>query len=84
MTLQGILIICLVGGIAGWLAGLVVKGFGFGLLGNIILGIVGAFVGAWALGKLGIAIGGGLVGSIINAMIGAILVLVVIKLIKKA
>jgi uncharacterized membrane protein YeaQ/YmgE (transglycosylase-associated protein family) len=84
MTLQGILIICVVGGIAGWLAGLIVKGFGFGILGNIILGIIGAFVGAWALGMLGIAIGGGLVGSIINAMIGAILVLVLIKLIKRA
>ena len=42
MTLQGILIICLIGGIAGWLAGLIVKGFGFGIVGNIIIGIIGA------------------------------------------
>ena len=83
MTLQGILIMCLVGGIAGWLAGMIVKGFGFGIFGNIIIGIIGAFVGGWVLGTMGIAIGGGLVGGILNAMIGAILVLVVIGLFKK-
>ena len=84
MTLQGLLIVCVIGGIAGWLAGMIVKGFGFGIVGNIILGIIGAFVGAWALGMLGLTIGGGIVGSIINAMIGAVLVLVLVKLIKKA
>ena len=84
MTLQGLLIILVIGAVAGWLAGMIVKGFGLGLVGNIILGIVGAFVGGWVLAKLGIVSGGGLIGSIINAMIGAILVLLVIGLIKRA
>jgi uncharacterized membrane protein YeaQ/YmgE (transglycosylase-associated protein family) len=84
MTLESLLIICLIGGIAGWLAGVIVKGHGFGVLGNIVVGIVGAFVGSWALGMLGIAIGGGMIASIINAVIGAVLVLFLIGLIKRA
>ena len=71
MSLESILIICLIGGIAGWLAGLIMKGRGFGILGNIVIGILGAFVGSWVLGALGIAIGGGVVAAIINALIGA-------------
>lgn len=84
MGLHGLLVTLLVGGIAGWLAGLIMKGRGFGLLGDIVVGVIGAFAGRWALGLLGIAIGGGLFGAIINAVIGAVLVLFVIKLIRKA
>ena len=84
MALQTLLIICLIGAIAGWLAGVIVKGHGFGVLGNIVVGIVGAFVGSWALGMLGIAIGGGIIASIINAVIGAVIVLFLIGLIKRA
>ncbi len=84
MSLESLLIICLIGAIAGWLAGVIVKGHGFGVLGNIVVGIVGAFVGSWALGMLGIAIGGGIIASIINAVIGAVIVLFLIGLIKKA
>ena len=50
MDMQSLLITLIIGAIAGWLAGMVVKGFGFGLLGNIVIGIIGAFVGSWALG----------------------------------
>ena len=53
MTLQGLLIICVVGGIAGWLAGMIVKGFGLGLLGNIIVGVIGALILVWAVRVFG-------------------------------
>jgi uncharacterized membrane protein YeaQ/YmgE (transglycosylase-associated protein family) len=73
-----------VGAIAGWLAGLIVKGGGFGLIGNIVIGIVGAVVAGWLLPQLGIELGTGIVRAIINAAIGAIIVLVIIALIRRA
>ncbi len=83
MTLESLIILLLVGGIAGWLAGLLMKGRGFGILGNIVVGIVGAFVGSFVLGLLGVAIGGSIVASIINAFIGAVILLFLIGLIKR-
>ena len=71
----------LIGAVAGWLAGQIVAGGGFGLIGNIVLGIR-AFVAGWILPKLGLYIGGGVIGAIINAAIGAAIILVVISLIK--
>lgn len=84
MTLESLLIICLIGGIAGWLAGLVMRGRGLGILGNIVIGILGAFIGTFVLGKLGLAIGGGYVAAILNAFIGAVILLFLIGLIKRA
>ena len=84
MAVEAILVILLVGAIAGWLAGLIVRGIGFGLIGNIVVGIVGAFIAAWLLPRIGIMIGGGIVASIINATIGAVVLLVIIGLIKRA
>ena len=84
MDVQSLVIWLIVGGIAGWLAGKVVKGGGFGLVGDIVVGIVGALLAGWLLPQLGIIIGGGLVGAIINAFIGAVILLVVIRLIKRA
>ena len=84
MSLEALIVLIIVGAIAGWLAGIVVKGMGFGLVGNIIVGIVGAFIGSWLLGYLGVHIGGGFVGSIINATIGAVILLFVISLVKRA
>ena len=66
------------------MAGLVVRGFGFGILGNIVVGIVGAIVAGWLLPQLGVRLGAGMVGEIINAMIGAVIVLVVIGLLRRA
>jgi uncharacterized membrane protein YeaQ/YmgE (transglycosylase-associated protein family) len=74
----------IIGAIAGWLAGMFMKGGGFGLLGDIIVGIVGAFLGGWLFGVLGIHIGGGLVGSLIVAFIGAVVLLFLVRLIKRA
>jgi uncharacterized membrane protein YeaQ/YmgE (transglycosylase-associated protein family) len=84
MTLEGLLIIVVVGVLAGWLAGLLVKGSGFGLIGDLIVGVVGAFIGGWLLPRLGISLGVGFIGAIISATIGAVILLVVIKLIRRA
>lgn len=73
-----------VGAIAGWLAGLIVKGGGFGLIGNIVIGIIGAVVAGWLLPQLGINLGTGIVRAIINAVIGGVVVLAIIALIKRA
>jgi len=83
MSVEAIVIVLIVGAIAGWLAGLIVRGAGFGLIGDIIVGIVGAFIAGWLLPRLGIAIGGGFIGSIINATIGAVILLFVIGLIRR-
>lgn len=80
---MGFIVWLIVGGIAGWLAGLVVRGYGFGIIGNIIVGIVGAFIAGWLLPRLGIAIGGGTLGEIINAVIGAIFLLLIVGLIRR-
>ena len=82
---QSLIIWLIVGAIAGWLAGMVVKGGGFGLIGDIIVGIVGGLIAGWLLPQLGIPlIGGGIVGAIIDAFIGAVILLVIIRLIKRA
>ena len=73
-----------VGGIAGWLAGKVMKGGGFGVLMDIVIGIVGAMIGGWVFGMLGIFSGGGLIGSILVAFVGACILLWIVRLIKKA
>jgi uncharacterized membrane protein YeaQ/YmgE (transglycosylase-associated protein family) len=84
METHGIIAWIVIGAIAGWLAGSFVKGGGFGLLGDIVVGIVGAFIGGWLAGVLGIGVGGGLIASIITATIGAIVLLVLLRLVKRA
>ncbi len=80
MTLIWALII---GAIAGWLAGKLVEGGGFGLVGNIVVGIAGGLIGSLLLGWLGIAPGGGTVGSIIGATIGAVVLLMLMRLVRR-
>jgi uncharacterized membrane protein YeaQ/YmgE (transglycosylase-associated protein family) len=80
---MGILAALVIGAIAGWLAGLIVQGFGFGLIWNIVIGIVGAFIGVWLLRQLGVMPGAGFVGSIVNAVIGAVVLLVIVGFIKR-
>ena len=72
------------GAIAGWLAGLIMKGYGFGLIGNIVVGIIGAVIAGWLLPRIGFVLVGGIVAAIINAVIGAVILLFVIGLFKKA
>jgi len=81
---QTLLIWAVVGAVAGWLAGMIVKGGGFGLLGDIVVGIVGAFVGGWLLPRLGVHLGAGFVPVVANATIGAVVLLLLIRLIRRA
>jgi uncharacterized membrane protein YeaQ/YmgE (transglycosylase-associated protein family) len=83
MNIESLLIFALIGAIAGWLAGQIMKGFGFGIIGNIIVGVVGAFIAGIVLPAVGVSIGSGIIGSIIHATIGAILLLFVIGIIKR-
>lgn len=84
MGSHGLIAWLVIGAIAGWLAGSLVKGGGFGIIGDIIVGIIGAFVGGWLAGLLGIHIGGGLISSIITATAGAIVLIVLLRIVKSA
>ena len=79
---ESLLIIMVVGLMAGWLAGEIVQGTGFGIVGDLLIGIAGAFVGNWLLPQLGLHIGSGMISAIIDAAVGALLLLLVIRLIR--
>ena len=74
----------IIGAVAGWLAGQIMKGRGFGLIGNIVVGVIGALLGGWLFGALGISAGGGLIGSLVTALIGAVVLLFVVGLVRRA
>jgi uncharacterized membrane protein YeaQ/YmgE (transglycosylase-associated protein family) len=78
---QSLLVIILVGIVAGYLAGRVMEGGGFGLIGDLLVGLIGAFIGDWLLPRLGIHLGVGIVALIINAFIGAVVLLLLLRLI---
>lgn len=84
MGVESIIIWLIVGAIAGWLAGMVVKGGGFGLIGDIVVGIIGAVIAGWLLPRLGIFIGGVFVAAVIDAFIGAVILLLIIRLVRRA
>ena len=79
---ESLLVILFVGLVAGWLAGEIMRGYGFGLVGDIVIGILGAFIGDWLLPRLGIHLGAGLLAAIINATIGAVVLLLIIRLVR--
>jgi uncharacterized membrane protein YeaQ/YmgE (transglycosylase-associated protein family) len=79
---QSLIVFLIIGAVAGWLAGLVMRGGGFGLLGNIVVGVIGAFVGGFLFRVVGISIGG-LIGSIAMATVGAVVLLFLVGLVKK-
>jgi uncharacterized membrane protein YeaQ/YmgE (transglycosylase-associated protein family) len=78
---QSLLVIIVVGIVAGWLAGRVMEGGGFGLIGDLVVGLIGAFIGDWLLPRLGIHLGVGTVALIINAFIGAVVLLLILRLV---
>ena len=78
---ESLLIIILVGIVAGWLAGKIVDGGGFGLIGDLIVGVLGAFIGDWLLPQLHIHLGVGIVSLIINATLGAIVLLAILRVV---
>ncbi|PNE11427.1 MAG: GlsB/YeaQ/YmgE family stress response membrane protein [Beijerinckiaceae bacterium] len=82
MSNESLLIIVGVGLTAGWLAGQIVQGTGFGIVGDLLIGIVGAFIGSWLLPQLGIHLGSGIIAAIINATIGALILLLIIRLVR--
>lgn len=82
--MDGLLYWIVVGLIGGWLAGVVMKGGGYGIVADIVLGILGAIVGGWIFSMLGIGAGGGLVGGIIVAFIGAVVLVAISRALKRA
>ena len=83
LTAESLLVILLIGAIAGWLAGQIVQGTGFGLVGDIIIGIIGAFIASWLFPQLGLHLGAGIVAQIIAATIGAVLLLLIMRLVRR-
>ena len=83
MPTQNLILFLVVGIIAGWLAGKLMKGSGFGLVGDLVVGVIGAFVGGWLFGVLGITAGGTL-GRLVTAVVGALVLLYLVRLFKKA
>lgn len=84
MGVESLFVFLIVGLVAGWLAGQVVRGGGFGLLGNLVVGVIGAFLAGWLLPRLGFAVGSGFISATVNAFIGAVILLVVLRLVKSA
>ena len=78
---QSLLVIVIVGIVAGWLAGLIVQGGGLGVIGDLVVGVLGAFVGDYLLAHLHVHLANGIVGAIVNATIGAIILLFLLRLV---
>lgn len=83
MAPETIIIWLVIGAVAGWLAGQIVKGGGFGLVGDIVVGIIGSVVAGWLLPRVGLYIGGGFIAEVINALIGAVILLFVVRMVKR-
>ena len=83
MSFFGLLSVLIIGAIAGWLAGRLVTGYGFGLIGNIAVGVVGAFVAQLLFPRIGLGFGGGAISSIVLATLGAVILLGLIRLVKR-
>lgn len=84
MSVTALIWLLLIGLIAGWLAGKVMRGGGFGLVGDMIVGVIGALIGGWLFGLLGIGAGGGLIGQLITAFVGALILIFLLRLIRRA
>src|SRR5271170_2548975 len=82
MSSESLLTILIVGLVAGWLAGQIVQGTGFGLIGDLIIGVAGAFVGGWLLPQLGIHFGSSTISAIVDATIGAVILLLIMRLVR--
>jgi uncharacterized membrane protein YeaQ/YmgE (transglycosylase-associated protein family) len=82
MGTQNLVTFLVVGLVAGWLAGKIMKGSGFGLVGDLVVGVIGSFIGVWVFGFLGVS-AGGLLGLLIASVVGALLLLFVVRLVKR-
>lgn len=79
---QNLITFLVIGLVAGWLAGKIMKGSGFGLVGDLVVGVIGSFIGVWVFGLLGLSAGGPL-GLLIASVVGALLLLFVVRLVKR-
>ncbi|MCA8902418.1 MAG: GlsB/YeaQ/YmgE family stress response membrane protein [Hyphomonas sp.] len=84
MTLESLIIFLFIGAVAGWLSGIVVKGYGFGILGNMVVGILGAFVAGLLFPALNVSLGAGVIGAIAHATLGAVILLLMVRVLKRA
>jgi len=84
METQSIIAMVLIGALAGWLAGMIMKGSGMGFIVNALVGIVGAFVGSYLFGLIGFSVGSGLVGAIITATAGSVVLLFIFGILRKS
>ncbi len=84
MEPNSLIVLLIVGAVAGWLAGLIMGGRGYGVVGNIVLGVIGSFLGGWVFGMLRLSMGRGLIGSIITSTIGAIIVVSLARALRRA
>lgn len=84
MGIESLIAIVIVGTIAGWLAGLIVRGGGMGFLTNMAVGVVGAFIASLVLPGLGLSIGGGILAAVLHATFGAVLLLILLRLVRRA
>ena len=82
MSTEHLLLFLLIGIVAGFLAGKIMRGAGYGLVGDLILGVIGSFIGVWVFGLLSIQ-AGGILGLLVAAVVGALLLLFVLRLVKK-
>jgi uncharacterized membrane protein YeaQ/YmgE (transglycosylase-associated protein family) len=83
MTVETLIIFLVIGAVAGWLAGVLVRGYGFGLVGNMLVGVIGSFIGGWLFTSFHLIHGGGLLGSVIGATAGAVLLLIIVRLFRR-
>jgi uncharacterized membrane protein YeaQ/YmgE (transglycosylase-associated protein family) len=83
MSLEQLLVFLLIGAVAGWLAGLIIKGGGFGLLGNMIIGVLGAVLGGWLFSVLNIDAGNQWVGAFVTAVVGALVLLFLLGMVRR-
>ncbi len=83
MAIGTLIITLLIGAVAGWIASTLIGGIGFGLIGNIVVGVAGAFLAGYLLPVVGVSLADGALGAILHATIGAIIVLILLKLLKR-
>ncbi len=82
--MENLIYTLIIGALSGWLAGQIRRGYGYGVFGNIVIGIIGAFIGSWFFRQIGVSLGSGLISHIVTSVIGALVVLFLIGLIPKS
>ncbi len=84
MGIESFVALILIGAVAGWLAGKIVTGYGFGLIGNVVVGILGALIASFLLPRLGLSLGGGVVAAILHSTLGAVILLALLRVVRRA